>query len=273
MTEQWQELKETIKELRYSNGNLTQQEVCSFLGVYMETLEKQMQESTYAKGTIIKSALKYLVKRQIAEGSVGFAVDNDHDHDCCWDDVLAWLEAPPNEEDFVKHKKEVLERIAKREREIDKYIKELETLEQQPTDAVSRSEVLDEINEIGIKGFVNYGFYSNLYDFVDSLPSVIPKYTDEEIDKAQAVEQAYVDKMVELAVEEAKRPKGKWIKYKSRFGTEYFKCSECGRKLNWIDSDDNYCNSCGSDNSESTKELYKEKLAEISGGGEDETSN
>lgn len=100
MTEQWQELKETIKELRYSNGNLTQQEVCSFLGVYMETLEKQMQEPTYAKGTIIKSALKYLVKRQIEEGSVGFAVDNDHDHDCCWDDVLAWLEAQPCSEDI-----------------------------------------------------------------------------------------------------------------------------------------------------------------------------
>ena len=98
MTEQWQELKETIKELRYSNGDLTQQEVCSFLGVYMETLEKQMQESTYAKGTIIKSTLKYLVKKQIEEGSVGFAVDNDPDHDCCWDDVLAWIEAQPSED-------------------------------------------------------------------------------------------------------------------------------------------------------------------------------
>lgn len=104
------------------------------------------------------------------------------------------------------------------------------------------------------------------------MPSVIPQFTDEEIDKAQAVEQAYVDKMVELAVEESKRPKGKWIKCKSRFGTEYFKCSECGRKLNWIDRDDNYCNSCGSDNSESTKEWFKErdtKLAEMNGGGED----
>ena len=69
------------------------------------------------------------------------------------------------------------------------------------------------------------------------------------------------------------RPKGKWIKCKSRFGTEYFKCSECGKKLNWIDSDDNYCNSCGSDNSESTKELYKEKLAEMNGGSEDADSN
>ena len=46
--------------------------------------------------------------------------------------------------------------------------------------------------------------YEQIMEFIDKLPSVTPKYTDEEIDKAQAVEQAYVDKMVELAVEEIK---------------------------------------------------------------------
>lgn len=44
MTEQWQELKETITEMRDSNGTCTQQEVCKFLVNYMEILEKQMQE-------------------------------------------------------------------------------------------------------------------------------------------------------------------------------------------------------------------------------------
>lgn len=44
MTEQWQELKETITEMRDSNGTCTQQEVCEFLVNYMEILEKQMQE-------------------------------------------------------------------------------------------------------------------------------------------------------------------------------------------------------------------------------------
>lgn len=44
MTEQWQELKETIIELRDSNGTSTQQEICKFLANYMETLEKQMQQ-------------------------------------------------------------------------------------------------------------------------------------------------------------------------------------------------------------------------------------
>ena len=47
-----------------------------------------------------------------------------------------------------------------------------------------------------------------LIDSIVTLPSVKPKYTDEEIDKAQAVEQAYVDKMVELAVEETRK---KWL--------------------------------------------------------------
>ena len=56
------------------------------------------------KETIIKSTLKYLVKMQIEEGGVGFAVDNDPDHDCCWDDVLAWLEAQPSEDCISRQK-------------------------------------------------------------------------------------------------------------------------------------------------------------------------
>lgn len=44
MTEQWQELKETITEMRDNNGTGTQQEVCKFLANLMEILEKQMQE-------------------------------------------------------------------------------------------------------------------------------------------------------------------------------------------------------------------------------------
>ena len=44
MTEQWQELKETIIELRDNDGTGTQQEVCRFLVSYMDILEKQSQE-------------------------------------------------------------------------------------------------------------------------------------------------------------------------------------------------------------------------------------
>lgn len=254
------------------------------------------------KETIIKSTLKYLVKRQIAEGSVGFAVDNDHDHDCCWDDVLAWIEAQSCEEDFVKHKKEVLERIAKREREIDKYIKELEALEQQPKPMEKFDDVKTHIQRLA----GDYKCWDNRLTWEEALelnrmleaqPSedcisreAVRKVLSNEVfelmklhtvnpeDNPKADAMAHgvnwsLNTLMELPPVTPQRLKGKWIKCKSRFGTEYFKCSECGRKLNWIDSDDNYCNSCGSDNSESTKELYKEKLAEISGGGEDETSD
>lgn len=46
MNEQWQELKETIIEMRDNDGTGTQQEVCKFLVNYMEILEKQIQEPT-----------------------------------------------------------------------------------------------------------------------------------------------------------------------------------------------------------------------------------
>jgi len=45
MKEQWQELKETITEMRDNDGTSTQQEVCKFLVDYMEILEKQILET------------------------------------------------------------------------------------------------------------------------------------------------------------------------------------------------------------------------------------
>lgn len=184
------------------------------------------------KETIIKSTLKYLVKRQIEEGSVGFAVDNDHDHDCCWDDVLAWIEAQPSE------------------------------------DAVSREAVKALIKRLSFKYYMECGEYIgedsrevtliNALKFeecFEDLPPVKPKYTDEEIDRAQAVEQAYVDKMVELAVAETKRPKGKWV-----LSGGYWRCSRCKEKAllkfdksnggckEYMPIKSNYCPNCGSYN-------------------------
>lgn len=49
MNEQWQELKETIIEMRDNNGALTQQEVCKFLANLMDVLEKQMSSSENEK--------------------------------------------------------------------------------------------------------------------------------------------------------------------------------------------------------------------------------
>ena len=111
MIEQWQELKETITEMRDNDGTGTQQDACRFLANYMKVLEKQMQE--------------------------------------------------PCE------------------------------------DCISRQKALDCFEQTNTRQGAKYA--------IETLPSVKPKYTDEEIDKAQAVEQAYVDKMVELAVEESRR--------------------------------------------------------------------
>lgn len=129
----------------------------------------------------------------------------------------------------------------------------IKALEQQPCeDCISREAVLNIFNE--------WFATCNIADKRESpkakikaLPSVKPKYTDEEIDKAQAVEQAYVDKMVELAVEETKRPKGKWIDeydeveiYNAGGFTENkhigWICSECGRFVKMCEK---YCPSCG----------------------------
>ena len=118
----------------------------------------------------------------------------------------------------------------------------IKALEQQPCeDVVSRKRVIiliDEASEIHpYKVVGDSNTYSNynqgwsdacdwLYANIDGIPSVKPQYTDEEIDKAQVVEQAYVDKMVELAVEES------WQKWLSSFDTSSAtKCFEAVQLL------------------------------------------
>jgi hypothetical protein len=71
----------------------------------------------------------------------------------------------------------------------------INALEQQPCeDCVSREQAIKQCG-FGMTNLL-------IADCLRRLPSVTPKYTDEEIDRAQAVEQAYIDKMVELTVEE-----------------------------------------------------------------------
>lgn len=146
------------------------------------------------------------------------------------------------------------------------------------SEAVSREAVLDVITfedkwlfDAKSHNTDTHIAFSSLESRVKALPSVTPKYTDEEIDKAQAVEQAYVDKMVELAVEEAKRPKGKWIIKDGKeqgydiagIKTWYIQimCDKCGFIKTAIEGHTGqykYCPNCG---------------AEMSGGGEDANSN
>lgn len=88
---------------------------------------------------------------------------------------------------------------------IDSFDRVTSSIRREPCeDCISREAVLD----LAKKGvLISNGNYESVCKAINDLPSVRPKYTDEEIDKAQAVEQAYVDKMVELAVEELKNRK------------------------------------------------------------------
>lgn len=130
----------------------------------------------------------------------------------------------------------------------------IQALEQQPRtnlaktsqDCISRTELLAKIDEerkhlleLKMDG-AEHIIVHHARRIIEDMPSVTPQYTDEEIDKIQAVEQAYVDKMVELAVEETKRPKGKWI---------HDNCSICGYGVRpWNNTP--YCPHCGSYNAE-----------------------
>ena len=129
----------------------------------------------------------------------------------------------------------------------------IKALKQQPSeDCISRQAVLDYIyNKLGLGDEENGNDIErqmeleSSYKYIRALPSVKPKYTDEEIDKAQAVEQAYVDKMVELAVKETERPKGKWIEIEIDAGEFIYKCTKCGMR---VINPYKYCPNCGSYN-------------------------
>lgn len=60
MNEQWQELKETIIEMRDNDGIGTQQEVCKFLANLMDVLEKQQPcEDCISREAVIRLVEQY----------------------------------------------------------------------------------------------------------------------------------------------------------------------------------------------------------------------
>ena len=161
--------------------------------------------------------------------------DLDKTHSCNeYKLLMEMLEAQPSEDDFVKHKKEVLERIAKREREIDKYIKELETLEQQSCeDCISRQAVLDIINFED-----EWLFDSKSHNADTKIAFSAIKY-----------------KISELPSVTPERPKGKWM--------------ECGGDEPWLKG---YC--CSLCNFTATNKYnYCPDCGAEMGGGEDEVSD
>ena len=137
-------------------------------------------------------------------------------------------------------------------------------------DCISREAVINAVCAWGTKKERNSELMitmaevkQSISDILADLPSVTPKYTDEEIDRAQAVEQAYVKKMVELTVEELKRPKGKWISHREHCENlgampnglgAYQWCSNCDCAIDireWQRNHYNFCPNCGADMRES----------------------
>ena len=241
MTEQWRELKETIIEMRDNNGTLIQQEVCKFLANYMEVLEKQMQEpcDTVSRAEAIDKLTKFYNM-----------VLDDNGTKLNIRDIVGILERLPS----VTPKGVTVTDFADKCRECGKMLNDkLQPCE----DCISRQAVLEGLTSIAkakAKSDAQKSMMGRCMFFVEQLPSVKPQYTDEKIDRAQAVEQAYVDKMMELAVEETKRPKGKWIEIEIDAGEFIYKCTKCGMR---VINPYKYCPMCGSYN----------------GGGEDEVSD
>lgn len=100
MTEQWQELKETIIEMRDNDGAGTQQEVCKFLANLMDVLEKQMNDGWIPVSERLPEGL--FVKTLVScEDSLGLpivpkvALYDGYEHSWeCEEKVIAWMHLP-----------------------------------------------------------------------------------------------------------------------------------------------------------------------------------
>lgn len=95
-------------------------------------------------------------------------------------------------------------------------------------EGISREAVLDEINRVGIKAFKTYNDYSQLFDFVDTLPPVKPQ--------ERTGYWIYIPKR--RLVDETDEG-GVYI-------TDYkCTCSECGGDFGFQKMSDAYCKYCG----------------------------
>lgn len=224
MTEQWQELKETITEMRDNDGTGTQQDACKFLVNYMETLEKQMQQP--CEDCVSRQA----VIEHICEDKECYKEE-------CKGRTLKWCPDLQWAFDLPSVIPQTVTEFADKCKECGKIQNELSE------DCISREEALLALTGMDLPTDRDK-LIALFTERIQQLPPVKPKYTDEEIDRAQAVEQAYVDKMVELAVEETKRPKGKWIRVVDKAGHLVWECEYCKWQQRIAT---NFCPDCGAE--------------------------
>lgn len=92
MNEQWQELKETIIEMRDNDGIGTQQEVCKFLANYMDTLEKQITDGWIpCSERLPKDNGYYLTTTMYGEVYCDYWTDDSFDRQ---ETVISWMPLP-----------------------------------------------------------------------------------------------------------------------------------------------------------------------------------
>jgi len=226
MTEQWQELKETILEMRDNDGTCTQQEVCEFLANYMDVLEKQMwpqDPCDYAEyhGTEDMDGLYYC---PICQQTTTVVKDGNKCPKC------------------------------------GSTMDELSTRAQQTKDTISRQAVLDAMQKnhrYGGRdidcdgGYIEGGYRERLYDDVISLPPVTSQQKDEDIAKAFQFGLALgfgkkhdeMDKVID-EIKKVITPTGHWIYYRSEYGDYLNKCSVCEQDCG-VGYPYNYCPNCG----------------------------
>lgn len=270
MTEEWQELKETITEMRDNDGTCTQQEVCKFLANLMDVLENQMREATQEE----REGIEHYIN-SIAEPCINSIAEPCED----WYDVpsdemtleqarqavkdlrkklVEHLEQEPCEDEYIKVPKKALKyRTAGMVVYNAEWLKNHFDIEravicgaQEPCDdAISRQAVLDQTYLWSKDEFLRV---TNPFDYlrkrINSLPPVIPQYTDAEIQKMQELEQAELQKAYELG--KVEQPKmGRWTRKLIRNGKggcigAKMICSECGQD-NRYDEYMKFCPNCG----------------------------
>lgn len=152
--EQWQELKETIIEMRDNDGTGTQQEVCKFLANYMVVLEKQMQEPTYYPPCIDCNKKMDEIRR---------AYDKLKEQEPC-DDAVEQLKK-------YTHGKKNTDKVEINVLALNRIIK---ALSQEPCeDAVNRQAVCEIISDI--RDCISVEGYCAILERLKKLPSVRPQ--------------------------------------------------------------------------------------------------
>ena len=94
MTEQWQELKETIIEMRDNDGIGTQKEVCKFLANLMDVLEKQMTNGWIPVNEKLPEIEQRILVTYNQEDEVKIDITYYTKHGFLLSEVIAWMPLP-----------------------------------------------------------------------------------------------------------------------------------------------------------------------------------